>query len=318
MKMIMPIKATESGKITHAMSPGTVISAGDLLASLELKDASKVKKILNFEGALDVTAVDIETDSKDAANNILAGYKGDAEAAAQAALADASDLACASAAVVDAFNEYLRVETIFDGKLKDDVVRQLAKDNSASLETVVDINRAHGLNLLCQFETFSDLFGESTLPDDLPAALDQLSNLSGREHGDREANDDASSSWTSDMSYAVSLQWKIIAVVALGLLGGLFVVARGVLKGASASRDRPEGLFGALSTSLPKKKRRKKKVQLPRLQMAIFLALLVGASFQVEADSAESKDRGEGSTVHVSMEINAKGMCSMLPWYLTL
>ena len=58
MKMIMPIKATESGKITHAMSPGTVISAGDLLASLELKDPSKVKKILNFEGALDVTAVD--------------------------------------------------------------------------------------------------------------------------------------------------------------------------------------------------------------------------------------------------------------------
>lgn len=193
MKMIMPIKATESGKITHAMSPGTVISAGDLLASLELKDPSKVKKILNFEGALDVTAVDIETDSKDAANNILAGYKGDAEAAAQAALADATDLASASAVVVDAFNEYLRIETIFDGKLKDDVVRQLAKDNSASLETVVDINRAHGLKdarnklvlgLLRQVETFSDRFGESALPDDLLAALDQLSNLTGREYGE--------------------------------------------------------------------------------------------------------------------------------------
>ena len=193
MKMIMPIKASESGKITHALSPGTVISAGDLLASLELKDPSKVKKILNFEGALDVTAVDIEADSKDAANNILAGYKGDAEAAAQAALADATDLASASAAVVDAFNEYLRVETIFDGKLKDDVVRQLAKDNSASLETVVDINRAHGLKdarsklvlgLLRQVETFSDRFGESTLPDDLLAALDQLSNLTGREYGE--------------------------------------------------------------------------------------------------------------------------------------
>ena len=38
MKMIMPIKATETGKITHNLSPGSVISAGDLLASLELKD----------------------------------------------------------------------------------------------------------------------------------------------------------------------------------------------------------------------------------------------------------------------------------------
>ena len=45
MKMIMPIKASESGKITHNLSPGSVISAGDLLASLTLKDPSKVKKM---------------------------------------------------------------------------------------------------------------------------------------------------------------------------------------------------------------------------------------------------------------------------------
>ena len=49
MKMIMPIKATESGKITQNLSPGSVINAGDLLATLELKDPSKVKKILPFE-----------------------------------------------------------------------------------------------------------------------------------------------------------------------------------------------------------------------------------------------------------------------------
>ena len=49
MKMIMPLKASESGKITHNLSPGTVVSAGDLLASLELKDPSKVKKILTFD-----------------------------------------------------------------------------------------------------------------------------------------------------------------------------------------------------------------------------------------------------------------------------
>ena len=54
MKMIMPIKASESGKITHNLSPGSVIAAGDLLASLELKDPSKVKKIETFNGPLDI------------------------------------------------------------------------------------------------------------------------------------------------------------------------------------------------------------------------------------------------------------------------
>ncbi|CAM9467371.1 unnamed protein product, partial [Sphacelaria rigidula] len=36
MKMIMPLKATETGKISHEMSPGSIIAAGDLLASLQL------------------------------------------------------------------------------------------------------------------------------------------------------------------------------------------------------------------------------------------------------------------------------------------
>ena len=55
MKMIMPIKASESGKITHNLSPGSVINAGDLLASLELKDPSKVKKIETFSCSLDIS-----------------------------------------------------------------------------------------------------------------------------------------------------------------------------------------------------------------------------------------------------------------------
>ena len=142
----------------------------------------------------------------------------------------------------------------------------------------------------------------------------------GDEHGDAdtlpspEANDDASLSGTSNMGYTISLQWEIIfALVALCLVGGLFVMARGILKGPSASRGRPLGLFGALSRTLPKKKHRKRMVRLPRLRMMIFLALIVGASFQVDADSAESKGKDKGSTVHVSMEINANGMCSMLP-----
>jgi acetyl-CoA carboxylase/biotin carboxylase 1 len=59
-KMIMPIKASESRKIIHDLSPGSVISAGDLLASLDLKDPSKVKKIESFTGELDMKNVPVD------------------------------------------------------------------------------------------------------------------------------------------------------------------------------------------------------------------------------------------------------------------
>lgn len=43
--MIMPLKATETGKISHEMSPGSIIAAGDLLASLQLA-VSRLGEIL--------------------------------------------------------------------------------------------------------------------------------------------------------------------------------------------------------------------------------------------------------------------------------
>ena len=42
MKMIIQLKAAEGGKVTHEKQPGSIINQGDLLASLELKDPSKV------------------------------------------------------------------------------------------------------------------------------------------------------------------------------------------------------------------------------------------------------------------------------------
>ena len=93
MKMIVPIKATESGKITHNLSAGSVITAGDLLASLELKDPSKVKKIGTFEGVLDISETTAEISPASAVSNILSGYKLDAESVAAAALDSAADVA---------------------------------------------------------------------------------------------------------------------------------------------------------------------------------------------------------------------------------
>ena len=52
MKMLITIKATEAGKITHEKQPGSIINQGDLLSSLTLKDPSKVKKILPYDGVL--------------------------------------------------------------------------------------------------------------------------------------------------------------------------------------------------------------------------------------------------------------------------
>merc|ERR1719469_396406 len=79
MKMIMPIKASESGSITHALSPGSVISQGDLLASLTLKDPSKVKKIVSFTDKLDIVDAVLEVEAKKSVDSILAGYTGDAD-----------------------------------------------------------------------------------------------------------------------------------------------------------------------------------------------------------------------------------------------
>lgn len=73
MKMIVPIKTTESGRITNNLSPGSVISAGDLLATLELKDPSKTHKIATFEGTLGYKTT-LDTDPKELATYLLAGY----------------------------------------------------------------------------------------------------------------------------------------------------------------------------------------------------------------------------------------------------
>ena len=57
MKMLITIKAGEAGKVKYELQPGAIINQGDLLASLSLKDPSKVKKIETFTGELTYAAV---------------------------------------------------------------------------------------------------------------------------------------------------------------------------------------------------------------------------------------------------------------------
>ena len=193
MKMIMPLKASESGTITHDMSPGSIISAGDLLASLTLKDPSKVKKIVTFDGQLDIDDVEILDSGVESVEYALAGYAQDVEKAAASSLDSFDDLSAASAFVSGAIEKYLAVETQFDGLLLDDVVQALNKANKDDLDVVIDLNMAHQqlamrnkliLAMLRQVETFGDRFGIRSMPDDLMASIEGLTQLKSKNYGE--------------------------------------------------------------------------------------------------------------------------------------
>ena len=194
MKMIMTMKAQESGKITHALSPGTVIGAGDLLATMELKDVSKVDAVETFDGTLDIIPSDtVEVDAKAAVGNILAGYKGDVEAATRDVIAQADDVDEASAIITDAVIEFLRVESLFANKAVNDAVRELTKANADKLDVVISDIRAHQalpqrvkliLAMLRQVDIFSDRFGAQEIPDNLLSILQDLSQMEGKAYGE--------------------------------------------------------------------------------------------------------------------------------------
>jgi acetyl-CoA carboxylase / biotin carboxylase 1 len=192
MKMILPVKSSESGKIFHALSPGSVISAGDLLASLELKDPSKVKKIGTFDGELEIANVPLESES-DQIKTILSGFQGDPDAAVASAFATVNDLDAASSLVSNVLSEFLRVEKMFAGKLQDDVVREMTKANMENLDAVIAENLAHQQlkrrsslvkAVLREVETFRDRFGMTSVPDALLAALEELSAMKENDYGE--------------------------------------------------------------------------------------------------------------------------------------
>jgi len=51
MKMIMSLRSGVAGKIHHTLGPGSIVAAGDLLATLDLADPSKVQMVKPFTGA---------------------------------------------------------------------------------------------------------------------------------------------------------------------------------------------------------------------------------------------------------------------------
>lgn len=193
MKMIMTQVATEDGRITHNLAPGTVIAAGDLLATLDVADPSRVKQIETFAGKLDISEDTSAIDAKDALANTLAGFTNDPDAVAQKAFADAADVDASMDLITDTLEEFARVETLFDGKIPDDAIRDLIKAHSENEEEAIAIIRAHQqldmrvkllLAMQRQAESLRTRFGIDHFPQEMIESLEKIRKLESKEYGD--------------------------------------------------------------------------------------------------------------------------------------
>jgi len=93
----------------------------------------------------------------------------------------------------NAVTEFLRVETVFDGLLKDEVVRELTKANKANLATVIELNQAHQQlpmrekfisALLRRVDNLATRFGSARLPAEFVAVLSKLTALKDKTYGE--------------------------------------------------------------------------------------------------------------------------------------
>jgi len=197
MKMIMPLKAAESGTITHNMSPGSIISAGDMLASLQLKDPSKVKKIDDFKGKLDISApledvLDLTSISAKL-ELVLDGYSHEFEPLVQALVGTFSTADEAQAVMLPLFEKFLMVENYFNGKSFDEAMVTLATEFKDEKPKILAMAYSHlqlasrnvlVTSLLRSLRTFTDRFGDWTLSPQMESTIESLAKLAGRQYGD--------------------------------------------------------------------------------------------------------------------------------------
>mmetsp|Transcript_30431 Transcript_30431/g.51415 ORF Transcript_30431/g.51415 Transcript_30431/m.51415 type:complete len:2150 (-) Transcript_30431:120-6569(-) len=200
MKMIMSFPAGETGKIKHEMSPGSVIGAGDLLASLELKDPSKVKKILPFEGQLDsIDQLQDEAGKDDRAftllDNAINGFTTENADKLIAEMIEGATSAGEAFEKVEALvSLFVSMEERFAGAVDlDDVILKFARDNKDQLQTVIDTIVAHR-NLKPRAQIITSLlravnnnirarFEDPVLPENLLGSLRKLAQLQGKGYG---------------------------------------------------------------------------------------------------------------------------------------
>lgn len=214
MKMIMALKATESGTIRQHLSPGSIISAGDLIATLALQDPNKSKQILPFKGRLQFVppvVADAIAESSDASvvddiaqrlSLALQGFPQDAEALVTKFFKQATQEQC-EAFLVKELTTFYNLEKAFDGQEESVVVGTLTKNNKENLAVILPQLIAHKqqkqrvqiiLNLLRQLEFLPERFAGSFIlqlkalqaspqGEQLVAALNSVSSLKDPVYG---------------------------------------------------------------------------------------------------------------------------------------
>jgi acetyl-CoA carboxylase/biotin carboxylase 1 len=154
MKMIMPLKATSSGTIKHTKGAGSTVSAGDLLASLELDDPSSGQTIVPFTGQLmltalkDTSAMNTDEDIQSQVDLVLDGYArtGSATTLVQQLFNTLKDANEAAGAILE---RYLAVESTFAKMIKagvqgaDQQILGLIAENKDSLANVMALMQSH-------------------------------------------------------------------------------------------------------------------------------------------------------------------------------
>jgi acetyl-CoA carboxylase/biotin carboxylase 1 len=199
MKMIMALKATESGEIRHNLSPGSIIGAGDLIASLTLKDPSKVKQISTFTERLQSVPIKDKLTTEEAAEHIalaLDGYVHKTEDAVKTYFASA-ELKDIETFLATQFSKFTRSEQALAGQEDDAVVGAAVKAHKDNLSAAVPTLLAHKqskiragvvLSLLSQLEFLPKRFPTYSLTAHSMApalleALKDLAHLQGPHHG---------------------------------------------------------------------------------------------------------------------------------------
>ena len=199
MKMIMALKSGESGKINHALSPGSIISAGDMIATLSLKDPSKVKQIGTFNDRLTVVSKRPEMDVEEAGqclNLAVDGYEHDHDAVLSTYLSYSDSADESVPFLTSLIDRFVGVETQFQGTDPDALVGDLAKANKDNLDVIIPQLIAHKqlkyrttvlLAVLRQIEALlskvpTDQYTEVSIQ--LRQSLSALAELSGDIYGE--------------------------------------------------------------------------------------------------------------------------------------
>ncbi|KAH8078525.1 acetyl-CoA carboxylase [Aureococcus anophagefferens] len=138
MKMIMPLKAADAGKISTAVAAGSVIETGDLLANLELDDPS-ARSISLFEGTqLDLPGL---AATGDAATDALRAYEASVDTLSKAMDGYDALQGSSAEAAVGVFVDALRATGVFKLQIRDRagaIGQKMPADLDATLAAVDD------------------------------------------------------------------------------------------------------------------------------------------------------------------------------------